>query len=387
MNLGEYDTIMKTIADKIIQLENNRNELTNILLQVRDKLNLELIPNPTLYQDIIEPKFAYKVKSLDLYGMQMIGIDGSIISKSLHGVDLLLSRAIAVLFKFKKEKPDVQYYPNATPSPRLIYNFDLITTPEVDILSSLERLQDEIQLAIEMSDRNPDVLLLDGSILPLTLDKPPSSSSLNQKYFKLIEMYENLYQSCLNKNIFLVGIIKDTRSTRFMSILGKILPILINKIPELQKIRELDYRPIIQQTRDATFLFRFLSPGERSFTFKYAESATKSPILKDFTNRDWNELIYSFYLKPVEFDFPTKIEFLAPSTPIKYANQIAASILPLSNQHAEYGVPSVLIEADSRAHLFENDLEYIHNSLSHFVNQIGFSPLLMKMRRDKRPFR
>lgn len=387
MNLDEYDTIVKTIADKIIQLENNRNELTEILLQVRDKLNLELIPNPTLYQDIVEPKFTYKVKSLDLNGMQMIGIDGSIISKSLHGVDLLLSRAVAVLFKFKKEKPEVQYYPGATPTPRLIYNFDLITAPEIDILNSLERLEDEIQLAIDMTDRNPDVILLDGSILPLVLDKPPSSSNLNQKYFKLIEMYETLYQSCLDKSVFLVGVIKDTRSTRFMSILGKILPILMNKIPELQQIRELDYRPIIQQTRDATFLFRFLYPGERSFCFKYAESATKSPILKDFTTKDWNEMIYSLYLKPVQFDFPTKIEFLAPTNPVKYANQIASLILPLSNQHAEYGVPSVLIEADARAHLFETDLDYIHNSLSHFVNRVGFSPLLMKLRRDKRPFR
>ena len=386
MNLDEYDTIVKTIGDKIIQLENNRNKLTNILLAVRDQLNLELIPNPTLYQDVIEPKFTYDVKSMDLYGLKMIGIDGSIISKSLHGVDLLLSRAVAVLFKFKKEKPEVQYYPNATPSPRLIYNFDLITTPEIDIMSSLERLQDEIQLAIEMSDHHPDVLLLDGSILPLTLDKPPTSSTLSQKYFKLIEMYEALYQSCLEKNIFLVGTIKDTRSTRFMGILGKILPILMNKIPELQKIRELDYRPIIQQTRDATFLFRFLHPNERSFTFKYAESTTKSTILKDFAKKDWNEMIYSFYLKPVQFDFPTKIEFLAPTNPVKYANQIASLMLPLSNQHAEYGVPSVLIEADARAHLFETDLEYIHNSLSHFVNRVGFSPLLMKLRRDKRPF-
>jgi NurA domain len=387
LNLGEFDTIVKTIADKIIALESSRNDLTNILLQIRDQLNLELIPNPTLYQDIIEPKFAYEVKALDLLGMQIIGIDGSIISKSLHGVDLLLSRAVAVLFKFKKEKPEVQYYPNATPSPRLIYNFDLFTPPEIDILISLERLQDEIQLASEMADRTPDVILLDGSILPLTLDKPPTSSTLSQKYFKLIEMYETLYQKCLDKNIFLAGVIKDTRSTRFMSILGRILPVLMSKIPDLQKLRDLDYRPIIQQTRDASFLFRFLHPGERSFTFKYADSATKSPILKDFTKKDWNDMIYSLYLKAVQYDLPTKVEFLAPTNPVKYANQIAALVLPLSNKHAEYGVPSVLIEADARARLFETDLDYIHSSLTHFVSRVGFSPLLMKLRRDKRPFR
>jgi hypothetical protein len=269
----------------------------------------------------------------------------------------------------------------------LIYNFDLFTPPEVDILISLERLQDEIQLAIEMTDRTPDVILLDGSILPLTLDKPPTSSTLSQKYFKLIEMYEALYQKCLDKNIFLAGVIKDTRSTRFMSILGRVLPILMSKIPDLQKLRDLDYRPIIQQTRDASFLFRFLNPGERSFTFKYAESTTKSPILKDFMKKDWNDMIYSLYLKAVQFDLPTKIEFLAPTNPVKYANQIAALVLPLSNKNAEYGVPSVLIEADARARLFETDLDYIHSSLTHFVSRVGFSPLLMKLRRDRRPFR
>ncbi len=387
VNISEFDQIVKRIAEKIIRLEKNRIELSNILLEAHDDLTLDLIPDKSIYQEIIEPQFIYPVKPMDLLGMKVIGIDGSIVSKSLHGIELILTRAVAVLFQYKKEKPSVQYFPNIAPSPNLTYNVDLFSAMELDILNSLERLQEEIQLAIDVTTRTPDLILLDGSIVPLVLDKPPASSILKQKYLDIIAKYEKLYEKCIEQGILLVGVIKDTRSTRFMSLLGKVLPVLIGKISQLEKIRALDYRPIVQQTKDTTFLYRFLKPGERTFTFKYAESAAKHAILKDFTKEDWSEKIYSFYLKPVQFDLPTKVEFLAPTNPINHANRIASVILPISNQHAEFGVPSVLIEADARARLFENDLEYVHNSLSQAVHQSGFSTLIMKLRRDKRPFR
>ncbi|NVM31119.1 MAG: DNA double-strand break repair nuclease NurA [Candidatus Helarchaeota archaeon] len=385
--ISEFDKLVQAIADKIIRMEKSRNKLSKILRQGRKELSLEVIPDKMLYQDIIEREFIHEVRPADLHGMQIVGIDGSIISKSLHGVDLMLTRAVAVLFKMQKEKPVVQYFPNVAPNPKLVFNLDIFSGLEIDILNSLARIEEEIQLAIEMAPRNPDVILLDGSIIPLILDKPPSSSALNQKYVDIIGKYEELFEKCLEHDVLLAGVIKDTRSTRFMHILGKVLPVLISKIPELQGVREIDYRPIIHQTLDATFLFRFLEPGERSFTFKYSESASKHAILKDFTKRDWSEMIFSFYLKPVQFDLPTKVEFLAPLNPIKYAKRIASVILPISNQHAEYGVPSVLIEADARARLFENDLDYVYDSLSHAVSTSGFSTLLMKLRRDKRPFR
>ncbi len=385
--LSEFDQLVQAIADKIIRMEKSRSDLSKILRQARDHLNLDIIPDKALYQDIIESEFIHQVKPADLHGMQIIGIDGSIISKSLHGIDLMMTRAVAVHFKMHKEKPSVQYFPNLAPNPKLLFNLDIFSGTEIDILSSLARLDEEIQLAIEMAPRNPDIILLDGSIIPLILDKPPSSSVLNQKYINIIAKYEELFEKCLENDVLLAGIIKDTRSTRFMHILGKVLPALVSIIPELRGVREIDYRPLIQQTLDSTFLFRFLDPGERSFTFKYVESGSKHAILKDFTKQDWNKIIYSFYLKPVQFDLPTKVEFLAPTDPIKHAKRIASVVLPISNQHAEYGVPSVLIEADARARLFENDLDYVYDSLSHAVSTSGFSTLLMKLRRDKRPFR
>lgn len=385
--LNEFDKFIRLIADKIIQMEKSRIELSNTLLQIRDRLNLSLIEDKSIYEDIIEPEFIHTVKGAELHGMEIIGIDGSIVTKSLHGVDLMLSRAVGVLFRFQKEKPSVQYFPDVAPNPRLVYNFDILSNPEIDIFNSLQRMEDEIELAIELTARNPDVLLLDGSIVPLILDKPPSSSSLNRKYVDIIAKYEKLFEKCIERGILLAGVIKDTRSTRFMSILGKILPALLSRLPELGAVRSLNYRPIVKTTRDSTFLYRFLQSGERTFTFKYSEGGAKHGVLKDFIERDWSNLIYSFYLKPVQFDLPTKIEFLAPTDPIKYAKRIGSIILPISDKHAEFGVPSILIEADARARLFENDLDYILNSLSHAVHTSGVSTLLMKLRRDKRPFR
>ena len=144
VDLGEFDKIVKAIAHKIIRLEKNRIELSDILLEVCSQLSLDLIPDKSIYQDIIESEFIYPVKPVDLLGMKVIGIDGSIVSKSLHGVELILTRAVAVLFRFKKDKPAVQYFPNIAPTPNLTYNLDLFSSPEIDILNSLERLQEEI---------------------------------------------------------------------------------------------------------------------------------------------------------------------------------------------------------------------------------------------------
>jgi len=51
--------------------------------------------------------------------------------------------------------------------------------------------------------------------------------------------------------------------------------------------------------------------------------------------------------------------------------------------HAGYGMPAVLIEADQRAKLTENDLEMFYFDL---MNRIGNVSTLFKMRREMRPF-
>jgi len=53
-------------------------------------------------------------------------------------------------------------------------------------------------------------------------------------------------------------------------------------------------------------------------------------------------------------------------------------------EHREYGIPSVLIEADARAKIHDYDLDLIYAQL---VEKVGHTPSLLRLRRERRPFR
>jgi hypothetical protein len=88
----------------------------------------------------------------------------------------------------------------------------------------------------------------------------------------------------------------------------------------------------------------------------------------------------------VDYDQPTRIEFLNPehAEPLKTADKISSVLYPLSSHHRRYGIPSVLIEADARAKIHDYDLEFIYSQL---LDKIGQTSSLLRLRRDRRPFR
>jgi len=193
-----------------------------------------------------------------------------------------------------------------------------------------------------------------------------------------------LYEKSMETNTILAGVIEDSRSTRFMQIINRILPHMIYKYPELRDLLNFDYRQVLRLMRDSDFLFRFLDVGERTLTFQYSENPYEHPILKDLKDRGWKQPIAVFYLKTVEFDIPLRIEYLTSKfNPITLANRLASIIYPLSSYHPEYATPSVIVEADARSRLLESDLEIVYDSL---VHAMGITPSLLRLRRDRRPF-
>ena len=209
---------------------------------------------------------------------------------------------------------------------------------------------------------SPSILLLDGSILPLAKDRPSNDSAVFQEYNELIMLYKKLYNLCKEKNILLIGIIKDSRGRRFVDVINNI------------------------NCNDSAFLDHLLNKGERTSVMRYAHAG--QPILKDL--EEFANNIYVSYMKVSDNDLPLRIEFLEFSgnsrdvaeghTDLNFDNIFDNSIsaaYSLSAISDNYAYPAILTEVDLCAALDGYELERLKHSL------VDFKP----MRRNSRPFR
>ena len=374
------DQITK-IAKKINGYEDSQKKFCDIFQLVKDKVYFNGLKK-IVENDVIEDNFFAKVEPLSLNGLRIIGVDGGLINKSFTSIDLILLRGVACIFDYQDDKPLVEYITSQFPIPEIKTNFIPLSRTESDIYGSLERIQCELDVALKaMKKRKPDLLLLDGSIIPFPSDKPSPNSKLFPNYQKILKKHEELYQHCLDNQILLAGCIKDTRSRRFMNIFIKLLPHLIEEYPELRSILKLDFRSILNNIRDTDFLYRIMKQGERTAVLTFSETPTSHFILKDI-DKKYHERFQTFYIKNVNRDLPIRVEFLNLNcSPLSTADKIARSVLSLSHYYDDYGFPVPLIEADARAKLNEHDLEMIYNIL----NQNTFYPSsLLRLRRNRR---
>ena len=374
------DQITK-IAKKINVYEDSQKKFCDIFQQVKDRIYFNGLKKIVI-NDVIEDDFFVKVEPLSLNGLRIIGVDGGLINKSFTSIDLILLRGVACIFNYQGDKPLVEYVMSQFPIPEIKTNFTPLSRAESEIYGSLERMQCELNVALKsMKKSKPDLLLLDGSIIPLPSDKPSPSSKLYKNYENVIKKYEELYDYCLDNQVLLAGCIKDTRSRRFMNIFIKLLPHLIEEYPELRSILKLDFRSILDNIRDTDFLYRIMKKGERTAILTFTESPNSHLILKDI-DKKFHEKFQTFYLKSVNGDLPIRVEFLNLNcNPLSTADKIARSVLSMSNYYEDYGFPVPLIEADARAKLSEHDLDVVYNIL----NQNTFYPSsLLRLRRNRR---
>ena len=378
-----WDTV-DTIAAEIRRIEKDKSKLAGTIKDAKNQIDLSNLRAG--FSDILENRLFCSVSPTNLGGLRVGAVDGGVVGRSFHGIDLIITRAIAVIFDFdKRGKPFVEYYPEECPSPRIISNLEPLSLFDFELNTSLERIRTELNAAIEVLDfRHLDVLLMDGSITPILSDRPQASSTILPKYKTLIRLYEKLYSKCKKQATLLCGIVKDSRSTRFTQILGSIIPHLMNRTSSLRKLLKLDYRKAILRIRDTDLLYRVLEVGERSFIFSYFRNTKQNLALRDFENKNWPKQLHAFYLKTVEYDRPLRIEFLTfGNDTAKVAERLASVVLPLSSHHAEYGLPTVLVEADTQARLLESDLDIVYERL---IERVGLSPSMLRLRREKKPF-
>jgi len=355
------------IAERIKSLESNRERLGRFLKDVKDKVCIS-------GKGIMEERLVYRVEPDKLEERKIIAVDGGLSQHEYHGLDIILTRAVAVVCNFSAGRlQDVGYYPSAIVAPRIETVSDPYSDEEFAISSCLERQRTEIELASKVFLKFcPDIVLLDGSVVPHGNDRPSKSSGAYKRYENVLESFRNLYRASRGK--LLAGCVEDSRGRRFCEIVSeKILGEIDSPlIPELQKI--------LNGTRDTNLLYHVLEKGERSCVFRFSKNPKEHPVLSDLGL--FGERIYSFYLKTAEFDRPVRIDFYAEDNVIEVAEKIAGIVLATSCNNS-YGCPAPLIEADFRAKLQERDVDSLHDQL---VDRVGITPSLMKLRREQRPF-
>lgn len=347
---------IKEIAERITLQESNRKRLAKFLLSVKSGMNL-----------------SFGVEREEPDGTRFAAVDGGIVKRSVHGFDFILTRAAGVVFDYSKGKVvNVSYFPEKIPNPELSV---MEALSDVDYVhsASVIRMKTEISAAIETVSRyKPDIMIMDGSIVPHYQDRPSKGSSVYSGYLEMISLLKRLISVCREKGTLLAGVVEDSRGTGFCGLVDeKILSRVEHEsVPSLQKI--------IKKTRDTNLLYWILKEGERTDVFPYSGKPEDHPVLREF-GKD-SEEINSFYLKTAAYDRPVRVDFLGEK---ELAGKIGSMILSVSGQHSGYGLPSVLIEADQVAKLSEDDIENLYNQITNFTGEI---PGIQKLRRDQRPF-
>ena len=327
-------------------------------------LPLKKLPSPNGIEN-----FALPIISVTYTG-KIGGADSGFVSKRLSFLDLVLIRVAGVIFTYDTAVlKKAEYYPMAVTLPEPVLLKNALEKDEEQQSISLERLRKEVGASIEMINKyQPNYFFIDGSIVPQYQDKPRSDSKISNDYHTIVTLFEKLYNIAQKNNCTLISTIEDLRGVRFKQLMEEYL----DKNPIIKK-------DDLKNSTDSSLLDYFLLKGERTFCFPYTQNIDSHAILRDIDSK-WSKNILVFYIKASDFDRPLRVEFIASENRKESADKIASIVFALSSLHKEYSYPSVLIEADLRARLNEEDISVVYDKL---VDKIGPK---IKMRRNSRPF-
>ena len=380
------DKLLSKLVEEIEHIEVTRERFGEVLRNVRNKIDLGKFP--AVASNIIDNQFCTKIDPTSLSGLRIAGIDGGLVRKRFRSKDLVLTRGVAVIFQFGPEdSPNVDFYPDAFPEPKISPLMLTLSSIELDQLASLERIAAELRVTLSVLEEfHTDLILLDGSLFYHPRDRPQTGSVVYEKFQEVLSLYKQLYHKARKKGTTLVGIVKDSRSTRVASIMGEILPHIVRKPEVFEMMQGVDYRWLLKISRDCDLLDTFLEEGERSFTFRYSSELVLNTNSTSDDISTWASSIWVTYLKTARDDLPIRIEFLSAEdddTTTDKLDKALSAILPLSSQHPEYGIPTPILEADARAKISANETRLIIDRL---MALSGLTYMTLEKRRSRNPF-
>lgn len=352
--------MIEGIAEKINRFERKRSDLASLFQEYSDEICSE-------EDSFLEDSFRINTASHEKGKIKIVGVDGGLVKEELAGVDIALFRAVGTFFTFENGSlSSANYIPcrNPEPEPNV---FEGLSRNDFRLASSLKRAKKEVELAVKSLNEDPDILMMDGSIVPFYRNRPAKDSEIYGTYEDALKSYKKLYKTAKRKKILLVGIVEDSRDS-------KICRILQERLKDVDEDRE----DFISRVRDSEILDRVLKFKERTSVKRY--SSKENPVLKDLESEDE---IFTFYMKTAKEDLPVKVDFLGLEDPSKDSENIS-KILNVSSSHSKnYGIPSPIIEADLRAKLNGDHLKAFKRDLR---SSIPDKSLFRDLRRNRRPF-
>jgi len=380
------DKLLSQLVKEIERVEVTKNRFGEVLRNIKGIINLAKFP--AVSSATVEKGLTKKVEPTILSGLRIAGIDGGLVRRQFRSMDLILVRGIAVIFQFGPEEgPNVEFFPDPFPEPQIRPMMLTLSGTELDQLASLERVAAELRVTLAVLDKfHTDLILVDGSLFYHPRDRPQMGSAVYEKFQEVLSLYKQLYNKTRKKGTTLVGIVKDSRSSKVTSILGDILPHIIRDPAIFEMMQGVDYRWLLKISRDCDILDTFLNEGERSFVFKYSSELqnTSNSLPDDLTS--WASSIWVTYLKTARDDLPLRIEILTDPDSVDEVWKIdkaLAAILPLSWQHPEYGIPTPILEADTRARITANETSMVIDRL---MALSGLTYTTLEKRRSRNPF-
>ncbi|MFX1285464.1 MAG: DNA double-strand break repair nuclease NurA [Promethearchaeota archaeon] len=289
----------------------------------------------------------------DISGLTMGGIDGGYASRLFIGFDIFAFRAIAVFSTYTAEGiQKTTYYPARTPPLEITVSDVGLSSIDFENMGAIRRAITELQIAsqvLEQSTKKLDILLLDGSpVIRKPLTKNQKILNYYQSYLSILS---RLVLLARKQGIKMAWIVKDSRLNLFTKFLGQVIPFVAE---ELADILSLDYRRIINRSRDMDLFYYLLEPNVRSMAY-YRQFNISKKFSQEFA-------LYAYYLKTAPFDIPLRIELFQSINRdqpdlIKEINFISEAILPVSQYNKNYGIPAPIVEADARAKIKETEID------------------------------
>lgn len=338
----DLPSLVNRITANIIENEKKRKGIVSELLSSNAEIRLRVEPDP-------------------LEDLRVAAVDGGLLKRSFHGFDCILLRAAAVCFTYGNGNvTSVSYHPSKKPYPKPEV-MEGLSDIEFAYFYSIRRMTEEVRRALESLERfSPDMLLMDGPLIPHYSTRPAKGSELYSMYEGLVDAIKGLCERTEKNKTILAGVVEDSRSQSFISHLMDANPGFPARAAS-----------ILEKTRDTELLHLALCKGERSPFLPYSSASRME--------QEIGVNAFSFYLKTCEHDRPLRVEFLGKNN----GENLARVLLAISGHHPSYGLPAPLIEADSVAKLSEEEMERFYMLL---LRATGGLASTMRLRREQRPF-